>query len=159
MSADLWPEATVEQVVRLRAMAAGIPGSAFVEVHIPAPFELVWAVASDLERELPHFVDDVRTVQLVHGDADRAEALIRGYSGFRARFAVVLRPGWCVMQSHFVIGGMAATATEAGTRFAFLGAARLPFSRAASPVLSAVGTALAKRTTKRFERCVERRLT
>ena len=60
-------------------------------------------------------------------------ARARGRLGQHARFDVVLRPGWCVMQSRFLIGGMAAVPEAGGTRFAFLSpASRLgPLSGAA----------------------------
>jgi hypothetical protein len=53
-------------------------------------------------------------------------ARARGRLGQRARFDVVLRPGRCLMQSRFLIGGMAAAPEGEGTRFAFLGGLRLP---------------------------------
>jgi hypothetical protein len=34
---------------------------------------------------------------------------------------VVLRPGWCVMQSPFLVGGMAAVREAGGNRFVFFG--------------------------------------
>jgi hypothetical protein len=66
---------------------------------------------------------------------ERMTALARGRLGQRARFDVVLRPDWCVMQSGFLIGGMAAIPEADGTRFAFLGALRLPGLRLLDPVL------------------------
>ncbi len=160
MSADSWPswpQSQIDPVTRLRAIAAAIPGATVTEVTIAAPFELVWAVASDLEGELANFIPDVRSVQVRHFEADRSVASIRGRSGLRARFDVVLRPGWCLMQSHFVIGAMAASPSGDHTRLAMLGALRLPGSRMLAPILRPGGILLGARSARRFERRVELR--
>ncbi len=60
MTDQIWPTADLDPVARLRALAAAIPGSAITETAIAAPFETVWAVASDGEQGLPHFVINVR---------------------------------------------------------------------------------------------------
>lgn len=63
-----------------------------------------------------------------------------GTLGQRARFDVVLRPGWCLMRSRFVLGAMAAVPDPAGgTRFAALGGFRLPGMRPARPLLTLAG--------------------
>lgn len=46
---------------------------------------------------------------------------------------MVLRPGWCLMQSRFLIFGMAAVPEGGGTRFAGLGALRVPGARLLAP--------------------------
>ncbi len=51
---------------------------------------------------------------------------VRGTLGQRARFDVVLRPGWCWMQSRLWVGGMAAREETTGTRIGFLGGLRVP---------------------------------
>jgi hypothetical protein len=63
----------------------------------------------------------------------------------------VLRPGWCVMQSRFLIGGMAAVPDGEGTRFAFLGGIRLPGIRLLDPVLRLAAQSLALRPIRRLE--------
>ena len=52
-----------------------------------------------------------------------------GLLGNRGAFEVILKPGWCLMQSRLVIGGLAATPEDGGTRFAGCGTLRLPGSR------------------------------
>jgi hypothetical protein len=151
-----WPEAEADSIGRLRALAAGL-GATVTETFIDAPFDTVWAVASDLEGELPHLITDVRSVKVLSQDADRCVALISGHSRLRARFDVVLRPGWCVMQSRFVIGGMAAVDTGHGTRFALLGGLRGPGARAIGPALGGLGRLLGARMMERFEGRVRRR--
>lgn len=77
-----------------------------------------------------------------------------GHSRLRARFDVELRPGWCLMRSRFLLGGMAARAEPDGTRFAFLGAFRLPAAALLGAALAPVTDPLAQRSLRRFERLV-----
>jgi hypothetical protein len=153
-----WPEAPVDPIMRLRALAAAIPASTVTEILIAAPFEVVWAVASDLEGELPHYVTDVRSVRVTPGPSERASAMIRGHSGLRARFDVIVRPGWCLMQSRLIVAGLAATPAENGTRFALLGALRIPSARTLDPLLAAVLQPLGARGARRFHQRVEHRM-
>lgn len=146
-----WPVAELDPVRRLRVMAATVPGAVYAEDLIDRPFDEVWAVAADLENEFPHLLGDVRTMRIVRRDGERLEALARGRLGQRARFDVVLRPGWCWMQSRFLIGGMAAVAEEGRTRFAFMGAARLPGVRLLHPLVHPLGGAVVRRLDERVK--------
>lgn len=121
-----WPVADLDAVARLRVLAAVQPSAMLVEDLIDAPFDAVWAVASDLERELPQLLHDVRSLRITAADGERLEAYARGHAGLRARFDIVLSPGWCLMQSRFLLGGMAAVPVGNRTRFAFLGGFRFP---------------------------------
>ncbi|MDX3189299.1 SRPBCC family protein [Streptomyces sp. MN03-5084-2B] len=134
-----WPVAELDAVRRLRVLAAAVPGAFFAETVVDAPFEDVWAVAADLEGELPRLLRNVRSVRIVQAEGERVVADLTGYCRLRDRFDVVLRPGWCVMQGTRVVGGMAAVPEGRGTRFAFLGALRGPGTRAAAPLLRRVG--------------------
>ncbi|GAA1255435.1 hypothetical protein GCM10009665_52490 [Kitasatospora nipponensis] len=124
-----WPVADFDPVRRLRVVAAAGRGNRITETVLDQPFERVWALAQDLERTMPLWIPDVRTVRL-GGPPDaqgRPTAEIRGHTRLRATFAIDLRPGWCLMQSRFVLGGMAARALADGTtHFAFLGGLRVP---------------------------------
>ena len=102
-----WPVADLDAIRRLRVLAAAAPGAFVAETVIDAPFEQVWAVAADLEHELPAYLPDVRSFTITRRDGERLEAHALGYAGLRARFDIVLRPGWCVMRSRFLLGGMA----------------------------------------------------
>ncbi|MFB9686602.1 SRPBCC family protein [Amycolatopsis plumensis] len=133
-----WPVAELDAVRRLGVLAAALPGAFFAETVVDAPFEDVWAVAADLEGELPRLLRNVRSVRVV-GEGEHVVADITGYFRLRDRFDVVLRPGWCVMQGRRVVGGMAAVPEGSGTRFAFLGGLRGPGTRAAAPLLRRVG--------------------
>jgi len=100
-----WPVADLDPVRRMRVIAAATPGVAYAEKLIPAPFSAVWAAASDLERALPRMVTDLRSFEITSTRGEQLTARARGRLGQHARFDVVLRPGWCVMQSRFLIGG------------------------------------------------------
>jgi hypothetical protein len=130
-----WPVADLDAVARLRVLATVQPSATFVEDLFDAPFDAVWAVASDLERELPQLLHDVRSLRVTAAEGERLEAYARGYAGLRARFDIVLSPGWCLMQSRFLLGGMAAVPVGERTRFAFLGGFRFPGAALFRPVV------------------------
>lgn len=146
-----WPVAELDPVRRMRVIAAATPGAAYAEKLIPAPFSAVWEAASDLERALPRMVTDLRSFEITGALGERMTASARGRLGQRARFDVVLRPGWCVMQSRFLIGGMAAVPEGDVTRFAFLGGVRLPGMRLLDPVLRPAVRRLALRPISQLE--------
>jgi hypothetical protein len=154
---ETWPVADLNPVRRLRVLAAATPGALLAETTIPATFDEVWSVASDLESELPRFLPDVRSLRITAVDGERLEAVARGYAGLRARFDVVLRPGWCVMRSRFLLGGMAAVAEPAGTRFAFLGALQTPAARLLGPILAAGAKPAGNLVLRRFTARVQHR--
>ena len=135
-----WPVADLDQVRILRVLAAAVRFPVYVsEVVLAAPVERVWAAASDLEQALPGFISTVRSARITQAEGDRLELLATGTLGQRARFDVVLRPGWCLMRSRFVLGAMAAVPEAGGTRFAALGGFRLPGARLAAPLLTVLG--------------------
>ena len=146
-----WPVADLDPVRRMRVLAAATPGVAYAEKLIPVPFGAVWEAASDLEHEFPRMVTDLRSFEITSIRGERMTARARGRLGQRARFDVVLRPGWCVMQSRFLIGGMAAVPEAGGTRFAFLGGLRLPGMRLLDPVLRPAVQPLALRPIRHLE--------
>ncbi|MEV4000887.1 hypothetical protein [Actinomadura sp. NPDC049753] len=135
MNEPSWPVADLDPVRRLRVMAASIPGAAYAEEVLARSLHEVWAVAGDLETEFPMLLGDVRTMRIAHADGEHLEAIAVGRLGQRARFDVVLRPGWCWMQSRFLHGGMAAAPEGEGTRVAFVGALRIPGMRLADPIV------------------------
>jgi hypothetical protein len=135
----------------MRVLAAATPGVAYAEKIIAAPFGAVWDAASDLEHLLPRMVTDLRSFEITSTRGERMTARARGRLGQRARFDVVLRPGWCVMQSRLLIGGMAAVPEAGGTRFAFLGGLRVPGIRLLDPVIRPATQPLALRPIRRLE--------
>jgi hypothetical protein len=151
-----WPVAEFDPVRRLRVIAATTPGAAIHETVLDASIDSVWAVAADLEREMPQWLfPDIRSVRVSAGEDDRLIARILGHSGLRARFDVVLRPQWCLMRSRFLIGGMAATDEDGATRFAFLGGFRGPLrllTPLARPLSEGNGAAALARFAERVTR-------
>ncbi|MFG2231585.1 hypothetical protein ACGFNX_16530 [Streptomyces sp. NPDC048723] len=65
-------------------------------------------------------------------------------------FDIVLRPGWCLMESRFVRGGMAAVAERDGARVTFFGGLRLPGVRLVEPVLRPLMAPLGARALGRL---------
>lgn len=150
MTESLWPTAELDAIRRLRVLAAAVPGAVTAETTLDVPFETAWAVAADLEHELPIYLPDVRSLRITHRDGEHLEADARGYLGLRARFDIVLRPGWCVMRSRFLLGAMAAEPDGERTRFAFLTGTHIRAQRVAAPALAALGRWAAPRVVHRF---------
>ncbi|MDH6129762.1 hypothetical protein [Kitasatospora sp. GP82] len=115
---------SIDAVTRLRLLAAGLHTTMYAEERLEPSYDKVWAVASDLAGELPYLVPLLREFRIPPGNADRKGALAMGPLGCRSAFEVRLAPGWCLMRSRLVVGGMAAVPEGDGTRFAMLGAAR-----------------------------------
>ena len=151
-----WPVADLDPLRRLRVMAAAIPGTDLAELTIDAPPEAVWQVVSNLPVEMPRLVRDFRSVTITPGSGERLVMHARGYLGQRARFDVVIRPGWCWMQSRFLLCGMAAVPDPSGTRFGFLGGIRAPGVTLLHPLLQLIGPAAVR--LGRLETDVQRHL-
>lgn len=145
-----WPIAELDPIRRLHILAAAVPGAVVAETTLAIPFDTVWAVAADLERELPRYLPDVRSFTITRDDGEQLQAHARGYGGLRARFDIILRPGWCVMRSRFLLGGMAAVPVGDHTRLAFLAGGHVPGQRVAAPALSAFGRWAAPRVVDRI---------
>ncbi len=96
-------------------------------------------------------VTDLRSFEITSARGERMTARARGRLGQRARFDVVLRLGWCVMQTRLLVGGMAAVAEADGTRFAFLGGLRILPMRLLDRVLRPAVRMLALRPIRRLE--------
>jgi hypothetical protein len=130
-----WPVAGLDQVRRLRALAGSIPGAAVTERVIDAPVDEVWSILADLEGAAAEILPDMTSVQVIEHDGDRVVALARSRYGMRARLKGVLRPGWCWLQSRFLLIGIAATSEPDGrTRVALTGGVRVPGRAALVPI-------------------------
>ncbi len=147
-----WPTVDVDAVQRLRVMAAATGAPMYVEEVIDAPFGTVWPVASDLEGELPKMVRAMRSFTILDRQADTLTARAVSAVGHRAEFDVVLRPGWCLMQSKYVIGGMAAVPEGDRTRFAVLGASRVVKGAAQRRIFSPAGRTMGRSMLRRLRR-------
>ncbi|MFE2912580.1 SRPBCC family protein [Kitasatospora indigofera] len=140
------PVAELDPIRRLRVLARTLPGALHhAEIVLPVPPDRVWAVASDLENQLPLLLSTVRSFTVTRAEGDRLRARAVGTLGQRADFEVVLRPGWCLMSSRFVVGAMAATPEGDGTRFGSLGGFRVPGARLLRPVLDSLGDRAVRR--------------
>jgi hypothetical protein len=131
----------VDAVRRLRVLAAARRAPLYAEDLFQVPYDRVWAAAADLESSLPVLVRPMRSFTMLDASTGRAVSRL----GHRARFDVVLRPGWCLMQSRYVIGGMAAVAEGEGTRVAVLGASRVLRTGALAPVGRRLGVSMLAR--------------
>ncbi|GGQ97832.1 hypothetical protein [Streptomyces flaveolus] len=148
-----WPTADLDPVRRLRVLAAGLHAVMYAEAHVDLPVADVWSVAGDLEGELPHLVPTLREFRCRPCGGDRFHGQAYGPLGHTARFDVRLQPGWCLMQSRYVVGGMAAVPEGSGTRFAVLGGLRRPWSaplqNALRPLGRSRGLLMIDRATRR----------
>ena len=113
------PAVGLDPIVRLRVLAAALPGATLVCRELGAPFAAVWTVVEDLERFSPLYepavaeaVVDVRAgrrvLHLTYTDGQREECVVR------------LASGWCLMQSPSVVVAFAARPTARGTLLAHL---------------------------------------
>jgi hypothetical protein len=109
---------TLDPIARLRVIAAGLPEAGFVEAVLDAPYACVWGVASDLERGVPKFEPAVRAVEILERRGERLKITVQVSDGMRLPMEVILRDGYCLMQSEAVAIGMAARAEGRRTRFA-----------------------------------------
>ncbi|OKK21266.1 hypothetical protein AMK16_12240 [Streptomyces sp. CB00455] len=121
-----------DPVRRLHVMAAGVRGARVAEHVVPAPFEEVWPVMAALD-----FLPDLARIRVLGVDGDRIEAVARSRYGFRAHLRGYRRPGWCWMQSRFLIVGLAAVPAPGtdgpATLVALTGGVRVPGRAAVLP--------------------------
>ena len=104
-----WPSARLDEVARLRAIAAARPHLAYCERTIEAPFELVWSIFGDLECGVP-----ARSIRITDRDGERLKFEYNSpILGGALRFDAIYRPGWCVMRSWAAEVGLAATPVAA----------------------------------------------
>lgn len=151
---EQWPRADIDDIARLRALAAGIRGARVGERLVDAPFDAVWGLLSDLEGSFGDIEPDMRRLTVVRRDGDRLEALARSRFGMRARLRGIVRPGWGWLQSRFLLIGFAAVAETAGTtRVAMTGGLRVPGRAALVPIRVA---AAARGSLERLAREAER---
>ncbi|HEY4570521.1 MAG TPA: hypothetical protein VIH10_13685 [Kribbella sp.] len=129
-----WPQVEVTDVERFRALAAGVPGATVTERVFPAAPERVKELLTDLD-VFAEIQADLVSVTLLQRDGDRIVVLAKGARGQRARLAGQFRPGWCWLQSRFLIIGMAVAAEPGGgTRVALTGGIRVPGRAAIVPL-------------------------
>jgi hypothetical protein len=129
-----WPQAELTDVERFRALAAGVPGAAVTERVLPAEPDEVKALLADLD-VFAQLQADLVSATVLDRDGDRVVVLAKGKRGQRARLTGQFRPGWCWLQSRFLIIGMAVAAEPGGgTRVALTGGIRVPGRAAIVPI-------------------------
>ncbi|MFJ5549098.1 hypothetical protein [Streptomyces sp. NPDC093225] len=126
LGAAAWPQADLDPLRRLKVIAAAVRAPMYAERHYDVPPERLWAVAADLENELPHIIPALKSFTLLGAEGERLTARAVGRLGLPEAFDVVLRPGWCLMQSRTLMGAMAAVPHDGGTTFAFASGLRRP---------------------------------
>lgn len=129
-----WPQTELTDVERFRALAAGVPGAAVTERVLPAEPDQVKAMLADPDI-FAEIQADLVSATVLERDGARVVVLAKGRRGQRARLTGQLRPGWCWLQSRFLIIGMAAAAEPGGgTRVALTGGIRVPGRAAIVPI-------------------------
>lgn len=129
-----WPQAQLTDVERFRALAAGVPGAAVTERVLPAAPDQVKDMLADLD-VFATIQADLVSATLEERDGDHVVVRAKGARGQRARLEGQLRPGWCWLQSRFLIIGMAVAAEPGGgTRVALTGGIRVPGRAAIIPI-------------------------
>jgi hypothetical protein len=118
-----WPTAELDDIARLRVLAEAVPGAAIEERVIDAPYDRVWPLVTDLERNVARFDTDVHRIRMIRRDGDRI--IFWGIASWRwlwvpARFAAEIRDGFCWMYTQGYVVGMAAVREGDRTRFAHM---------------------------------------
>lgn len=104
-----WPDAEIDPVMRMRLLAAGLPHVATDEAVFDRPFERVWSFLTDFEVTTPLFEGVVGRARILERRGERLTIETQSpLLGPWTRFDVVLRPGFCLMQSRIGQVGMAA---------------------------------------------------
>lgn len=136
--------ARLDPLRRARVLASVVPGLSIRESVVDAPFDTVWSMASDLERQLPELAGwAARHASITDRNGGHLTLHVVGPVGLTDDFDTVLRPGWCWMQGRFLCAGMAAIPEGNQTRFAYLGGLRVPGRRATTATVGwQVGRAL-----------------
>jgi hypothetical protein len=138
-----WPEATLSPIARARAVAAGVPGAAWAEADIDAPYREAWDWLTDFETSVPRFDTEVSALR-VHerGEED-------GYTRVRltARtgpvpvpFDVRVEDGYCLMKgkARLYVVLMAAEPLDDGARTRFFHCEAVPLPGLARPARALV---------------------
>ena len=95
-----WPDAHLDNVRRAKVLAESIPGAAWAEAILPAPFERTWSFVTDFEHSVPQFDTVVRRIRML----ERGEHHARWVTYNTALrlpwpFEATIEPGFCIMRS------------------------------------------------------------
>jgi hypothetical protein len=89
----------LDPVVRLHLMAAALPGAVVAERTLAAAFDRVWRVVTDFEAMTPRYESNVRAVELVERQGERARIAVTLRGGQVETMTARTLPGWCLMHS------------------------------------------------------------
>lgn len=131
-----WPVAMFGPIAWARALASSIPGAAWAEGILDAPYAAAWPWITDLENSVPRFDSQVHDLRVLdrnpEGSAERLRVAATTF-GVAVPFDVRLEDGFCLMQARarLYLVLMAAEPHDAGdrTRFFHLEAVPLPGTR------------------------------
>jgi len=137
-----WPVASLDPLRRAKVIAAAVPGSAWVEGVLDAPYEATWGWVTDLPVSVPQFDFQVRRIDVrarwIENGVERQRIVASG-RGTKLGFDVWLEDGFCLMRGRrrLYLVVMAARPEEGGarTRFVHLEAVPLPGARVLRGVL------------------------
>ena len=108
-SADFaWPEVVLDPVSKMRAVAAGLPYCAVRETVLDAPFDRAWNFIVDFENSTAKIEGVVTRVEILERRGETLRLRSRMLPGYWMEANVILRPGWCLMNSRMGQIGMAA---------------------------------------------------
>jgi hypothetical protein len=131
-----WPVASLGPLRRARVLAMSVPGAAWAEDVLDAPFDAVWTWLTDLEVSVPRFDSQVDALRVrdrwTEGDAQRLR-ITASSMGVRIPFDVRLEEGFCIMKAaaRLYVVVMAAEPEDGGrsTRYFHLEGVPLPGAR------------------------------
>ena len=130
-----WPVASMGPLARARALGASIPGAAWTEGVLEAPYATAWPWISDLEVSVPRFDTQVRKLRVLGrsvGDGVQTLRITASSFGVAVPFDVRLEDGFCLMQARarlYLVLMAAEPDGDARTRFFHLEAIPLPGTR------------------------------
>lgn len=107
-NAFAWPSAEFDPVERMRILAAALPHAAAHEIVFETDFDRLWSFVADLEANTKRYEALVSKLVIRSRSGEKLEVDSQLLPGLTQRLDVVLRPGWCLMQSRWGEIGMAA---------------------------------------------------
>jgi hypothetical protein len=131
-----WPEADLDPIAKMRALAAGLPNAAIDETLFDVPFERFWPFIADLENNTALYEGAVSRLRILDRQDESIRLEARSPFGIWIPFDCILRSGWCIMQSKSGQIGMAAHPKNATqTRFIHFEASS-SFGRLTRPIFA-----------------------
>jgi hypothetical protein len=139
-----WPAAQLDNVRRLRVLAAGVPNAVLEERDFDVPFARFWDFVADLERSVPSFDRTVTRLEIRErrarddGVSVDIDAVATSSNLLRTRFDVRLEPGFCWMVNPhrlYVVGMAAVALDDARVHYAHLEGSPLPGTGVSRPLL------------------------